>query len=257
MVLVAAAQLRLDDDDVFAQRVERIRDLLTGTRPDLLVLPELWPVGAFDLDRILAGAQPLDGPYTAAISRLAIDLGATVHGGSFPERHDHGISNTSVVVGPDGRVLASYRKMHLFGFDAGEAVALTAGTHLVQVPTPLGPTGLATCYDLRFPGVFRGLSRAGVQAYVVPSGWPAARVTHWSLLSRARALENQALLVGCNSVGISGGVPMGGASVIVGPGGEVLAEAGTGEVLLLAEVDPRLPERARRDFPVLRDRRID
>jgi predicted amidohydrolase len=178
-----------------------------------------------------------------------------LHAGSFLERDGDDLYNTSVVFGPRGEVLATYRKIHLFGFDTGEAVTLTAGTDVVVVDTPLGPTGLATCYDLRFPELFRAHTDAGATAVLIPTGWPEVRIGAWDLLTRARATENQVWLVGANAVGTSNGVAMGGHTVVIDPwGAEVaqLAEPG----VLRADLDPALPAQVRRDFPVLRDRRL-
>ena len=179
--------------------------------------------------------------------------GRTLHAGSFLERDGDDLYNTSVVFGPDGEVLATYRKIHLFGFDTGEAVTLSAGNEVVTLETPLGTTGLATCYDLRFPEMFRELTYAGATAVLVPTGWPAARIGHWDLLTAARATENQMWLIGANSAGISNGTPMGGHTLVADPWGEVsLSDA---EVLLM-DLDPQRPAAVRADFPVLRDRRL-
>ncbi len=99
-----------------------------------------------------------------------------------------------MVFGPDGGVLATYRKIHLFGFDTGEAVTLSAGSDIVTVQTPLGTTGLATCYDLRFPEMFRALTDVGATAVLIPTGWPEARIGHWDLLTAARATGDAAAI---------------------------------------------------------------
>lgn len=260
MVTVAAVQLRVDDAEAVPDRLARASELVLGLSPvpDLVVMPELWGVGAFNLERIERHAEPFAGSFVERMAQVAHRLGVTLHAGSFPERSDEGITNTSVVFGPDGHLLARYRKIHLFGFEGGEAALLAAGRDLVRLRTPLGATGLATCYDLRFPEQFRLLTRRDVHAFLIPSGWPAARIEHWSLLSRARALENLAFLVGANAVGTNGGVAQGGRSVLVGPWGQVVAEAsGTEEEVLIGELDPADVLSVRATFPVLTDRRLD
>ena len=146
MSSVAAVQVRVDDKETADERVDRVLTMLRETcRPaDLVLLPELWPVGAFSLDRVLSWAQPIDGPFAESMATLARDWGAVLHAGSFPERHAGGVSNTSIVFGPDGDLLTSYRKIHLFGFDAGEAAAVSAGSDVAVLQTPLGITGLTT-----------------------------------------------------------------------------------------------------------------
>ncbi|MDD2858840.1 MAG: hypothetical protein PHU75_09220, partial [Candidatus Nanopelagicales bacterium] len=125
---------------------------------------------------------------------------------------------------------------------------------------PLGTSGLATCYDLRFPELFRLLTDEGAEAMVVPSGWPTARIEHWDVLLRARAIENQAWVLGCNAIGMQGPegsqVELGGHSQVVSPSGEVIAKAGAQELVLTAQVDASAASAVRAAFPVLRDIRI-
>lgn len=222
---------------------------------DLVVLPELWPTGAFAADLFASEAEPLNGPTHDAMSAAARDAGVWLHAGSVIERADDGtLYNTSLVFAPDGELAATYRKIHRFGFDEGEAVLLGAGDRVVTVPLPDTTLGLATCYDLRFPELFRQLTDAGAQLLVVPAGWPARRRAHWSLLARARAVENQCYVLACGTSGTHAGVEQAGHSVIVDPWGEVLAEAGPDEQVLTADLDPATVERTRTTFPVLRDR---
>ncbi len=258
MSSVAAVQVRVDDKETADERVDRVLTMLRETcRPaDLVLLPELWPVGAFSLDRVLSWAQPIDGPFAESMATLARDWGAVLHAGSFPERHAGGVSNTSIVFGPDGDLLTSYRKIHLFGFDAGEAAAVSAGSDVAVLQTPLGITGLTTCYDLRFPELYRHLTDAGAHAFLIPAGWPAERIGHWRVLAQARAIENQAVVVAANAVGVSGGVTMGGRSMVIAADGTVLVEAdGTHEQILSADIDPDHLAAWRAEFPALRDRR--
>jgi predicted amidohydrolase len=131
---------------------------------ELVVLPEIWTTGAFDIDRGLPLAEPFAGPTSAALSALAAEHGIWLHGGSFLERDGARVYNTSTLFDPSGELAARYRKVHLFGFDTGEAALVTPGSELVVVPTPLGATALATCYDLRFPELFRAVTAAGAEA---------------------------------------------------------------------------------------------
>lgn len=260
MVTVALAQLRVDDTEQVDARVERVVALLSGMAdvPDLVVLPELWPVGAFNIERILQYAEPLHGPFTTAMASVARTLRTTLHAGSFPERHGGGVSNTSVVFGPDGTMTGVYRKIHLFGFDQGEAALLAAGADTVVVSTPLGPTGITTCYDLRFPELYRALLDSGAEAFVVPAGWPLARIGHWQVLARARAVENLAPVVACNAVGANGGTAMGGSSLVVAADGVVIAQGSADqEEFVRARLDPQDTVSWRATFPALADRRMD
>ena len=256
---VALLQLQIEGDEPVAERVARALEWARreAQTADLVVLPELWHVGAFDIAAAREHAEPLDGPLVAAMADVARDTSTWLHGGSFSELaadgHHH---NTSVVFAPDGTLAALYRKVHLFGFTGGETTLMSAGTELVTLETPLGTTGLATCYDLRFPELFRGLVDAGATAVVMGSGWPATRIDHWSTLVRARAIENQTLVIACNEVGRHAGTDLGGRSAIVDATGRVLAEGGVGEEVVRAEIDLEVTSRWREAFPVLADRRL-
>ncbi|AJE83895.1 hydrolase [Streptomyces albus] len=222
---------------------------------DLVILPELWTTGAFAFERFAAEAEPLRGPTYELMAESARKTGVWLHAGSIPERAEDGtLYNTSLVFGPDGELAASYRKMHRFGFDRGEAVLMGAGTELVTVPLPGTTLGLATCYDLRFPELFRGLVDAGAELLVVPAGWPERRRAHWTLLAQARAVENQAYVLAVGSAGTHAGVPQAGHSIAVDPWGAVLAEAGHGEQVLTVDLDPARVAATREEFPALKDR---
>jgi predicted amidohydrolase len=223
---------------------------------DLVVLPELWPAGGFEYSHWQQRSEQLDGPTADLLAAAARDLCCWLHGGSILERTADGeLHNTSLLFAPDGSLAATYRKIHLFGFDTGEPELLTAGTEVVTTQTDLGVIGLATCYDLRFPELFRALNDAGAELVLVPAAWPQRRIAHWSVLLRARAIENQTVLVGCNTVGQQGRVVLGGRSAVVDARGEVLAEAGSDPEVVVAEVDLSHVHGWREEFPVLRDRR--
>src|SRR4051794_2084181 len=195
---VHVVQVAYTDEEPVAARVDRVAALVTEQRgADLVVLPELWPHGGFSYRSWAQRAEPLDGPSMSAVAKAAAELGAVVHAGSIVERaaagpEGRGLWNTSVVFGPDGDRLAVYRKIHRFGFGNGEPVLLEAGDDLVVRTLPIAArstgVGLATCYDLRFPELFRGLLDGGAELVLIPAAWPAPRVEAWSLLGRARAI---------------------------------------------------------------------
>ncbi|WP_369170724.1 carbon-nitrogen family hydrolase [Streptomyces sp. R28] len=224
---------------------------------DLVVLPELWTTGAFAYEEFGSEAEPLEGPTYEAMAKAASDAGVWLHAGSIPERDPDGpLYNTSLVFSPSGDLAAAYRKIHRFGFDKGEAVLMGAGEELVTVRLPETVLGVATCYDLRFPELFRGLVDAGAETLVIPAGWPERRRTHWTLLAQARAVENQAFVLACGTAGTHAGVPQAGHSIVVDPWGEVLAQAGSGEQVLTVEFDPGKVAVTRDQFPALKDRML-
>lgn len=220
-----------------------------------MVLPELWTTGAFAYESFATEAETLEGETAEVMAKAASDAGVWLHAGSVPERAPDGtLFNTSLVFSPSGGLAATYRKIHRFGFDKGEAVLMGAGDELVTVRLPETTVGVATCYDLRFPELFRGLVDAGAETLVVPAGWPERRRGHWTLLARARAVENQAFVLACGTAGTHADVPQAGHSIVVDPWGEVLAEAGPDEEVLTVEFDPGRVAATREQFPVLKDR---
>ena len=280
---VAVLQIGYGDDEPMADRITRVADLVRAQAGhDLVVLPELWAPGGFSYRDWDARAQPVDGPIGAAMSAAARDAGVLLHAGSIVERpasgevgsDGHGLWNTSLVYAADGSLVAAYRKIHRFGFGAGEPKLMDAGEEIVLVDLPAGSRGadhdgvvegdgaatfraaLSTCYDLRFPELYRRQLDAGATAFIVPAAWPAARVRHWTLLAHARAIENQCVVIACNTAGTHAGTAMGGHSQVISATGEALAMAGTSEEVLSVEVDMDAVTTWREKFPVLQDRRL-
>lgn len=258
MSRVALLQVASDASEAPQDRIERVIGMLADVLPqvDIAVLPELWISGAFDLPLAREVAAPLDSHPLDRIRALAANAGTWVHAGSYAERLPDGRTfNTAVLIGPDGEIIATYRKRHLFGFATGERTLMSAGDALVVAETPLGATGIATCYDLRFPEMFRDLVDSGAETFLLSSGWPTPRIEHWRVLARARAIEDLAWLVACNGVGSHADVTLGGHSIVVDPQGNIIAEAGDEETVLFADVEPAQSSQWRESFPVLGDRR--
>ena len=254
----ASIQFEFITDESWNDRLSRMSALVQAQRgADLVVLPELWPNGGFTYDNWRATSQPMSGELVEWMRATASAVGCLLHAGSFVESHDdESLTNTSLLLDRDGATLAVYRKVHLFGFGEGEPVLMSAGDEVTTVKTEWGTIGLSTCYDLRFPELYRKLTDAGAELVLVPAAWPAARVEHWTVLARARAIENQCFVVAVNTAGTHGGKLMGGHSLVVDPTGTVLAEAGVAEQSLTAELDLAKVGRWRADFPVLDDRRL-
>ena len=271
---IAVMQLAYGDEESFEARVDRVAGLVAAQNGhDLVVLPELWGATGFDYTRGAVQAQQLAGPWAGALADAARAAGVVLHAGSFVERlpepgaDGNDLANTSLLFAADGQLLATYRKIHRFGFGTGEPKLMEAGDEVVVTGIPLMAggsvlTGLSTCYDLRFPELYRRQVAAGAELFVIPAAWPAARVGHWALLGRARAVENQAVVVQCNTAGSHGGYDMGGRSQVVSATGEVLAEATSDEngraqeCVLSVEVDLAATTEYRNAFPVLDDRRL-
>ena len=251
-------QVAVNEGESVESRRRRVAGMVRDQAgADLVVLPELWTTGAFAYEAFGSEAEPLHGPTYEVMAKAASDAGVWLHAGSVPERDPRGtLYNTSLVFSPSGDLAAAYRKIHRFGFDKGEAVLMGAGRDLVTVRLPDTTIGVATCYDLRFPELFRGLVDAGAETLVVPAGWPERRRAHWTLLAQARAVENQAFVLACGTAGTHAGVPQAGHSIVVDPWGEVLARAGAGEEVLTVEFDPGKVAATREQFPALKDRML-
>ncbi|MGZ4783054.1 MAG: nitrilase-related carbon-nitrogen hydrolase [Oryzihumus sp.] len=268
---IAVIQLAYGDEESVEQRTQRVAAMVRAQAGhDLVVLPELWSAGGFDYPAWEQRAQAVDGPVAQAMAAAARDAGVMLHAGSIVERPADGqrghegkdLWNTSLVFDREGDLVAAYRKIHRFGFGAGEPKLMEAGDRLALVDVPDGAGGpaaraaLSTCYDLRFPELYRAQVDAGATMFVIPAAWPMARVRHWTLLAHARAIEDQCVVVACNTAGTHAGHEMGGHSQVVLPTGDVLAVAGSAEQVLSVEVDMTVVDDYRESFPVLRDRRL-
>lgn len=266
-VSVAIIQLEYDRHQSRAERIGRVLGHLDGLDDGIqvVVLPELWADGGFGYDTWEQTAEPVDGPLMATMAEAASRKRVWLHAGSIIERQSDGsdsrLFNTSVVIDPAGRRHAVYRKIHRFGFSDGEPRLLSPGEASVTKPivTDQGATalvGLSTCYDLRFPELYRVLTDWGTEINLIPAAWPLSRIEHWRTLGMARAIENQTYVVQCNLTGADGSVTLGGHSQIVDPSGTVIASADRSEAVLTATLDLAGLRGLRRSFPVLADRRL-
>jgi predicted amidohydrolase len=171
----------------------------------------------------------------------------------MPEPHGAKVYNTAYVA--DNGVLAGvYRKLHLFSL-LGEDRAFDSGDRWLLADTSLGKVGVIICYDLRFPELSRRLALEGADVICVPAQWPKPRQEHWRTLLRARAIENQLFVVACNTCGLIGKLDFFGMSMIIGPKGEVLAEAGEAAGEIGAHLDLQSMADWRAQIPCFNDRR--
>jgi predicted amidohydrolase len=257
-VRIACLQLGPPAGEPKEERVRAVAERVGAFREaDLIVLPELWPAGYFDFGGYERDAEPFPGRTVDALRAAARTSGAHIAGGSVLERTGDGeLHNTAFLLDPAGELVLSYRKIHTFGYESLESRLLTGGESVAVTGTALGRVGLTTCYDLRFPELYRLMLDQGAELVVVPAAWPRARTEHWLLLTRARALENQVFLVACNAAGEDHGTALAGTSLIADPWGEIVAQAGRGEETLVADIDPERLGAVRDEFPVLSDRRL-
>jgi len=220
---------------------------------DIIVLPELWSTG-YDLENAAAHSAPTDKGIFAQMSSLASEHNIHVLGSCLSSLEAGRFGNTAVFFGPDGEILGEYTKTHLFQL-MDEHKYLSPGHHPTIVDTSWGKAGLAICYDLRFPELFRVYALAGAKIVFLPAEWPHPRLNHWQILLRARAIENQMYIVACNRVGSSKDTHFCGHSCIIDPWGEVIIEAGEDEGILTAEIGINKVDEVRSSIPIFADRR--
>lgn len=224
----------------------------------LVVLPELWSTG-YDLEHAAAHAAPLakrhaERGWFSRFAHLARQNKVWLTGSLLEVQIDGCFYNCMPIYAPDGTLQGAYRKVHLFRLMQEEQyLAPGQGTTLLDLPW--GKTGLAICYDLRFPELFRRYALHGARLIVLPAEWPHPRREHWRTLLRARAIENQCFVAACNRVGSSKGSDFFGASAVIDPWGETLVEGGEEETLLTVSVDLAQVEAVRQRIPVFEDRR--
>ncbi len=199
--------------------------------------------------------QTCDGTIVSALRKYAKDYSIAILG-SFRERSSPHPKNTAMAIGNDGRILTSYAKIHLFSPSHEENMFIPGAELGIFSLGPL-TCGIAICYDLRFPALFRVYAYMGVQAVFVPSAWPKSRIRYWELFITARAAENQMYVVGVNTTGKTPVDTYPGASIIADPCGVIIGRANEAEQLLFSNIDPDEVERTRNAFPVGKDCRDD
>lgn len=241
--------------------VRRLLESATPEPGDLIVLPELFDSG-FSLNT--ARTHDASGETLTFLQRLAAELHCTVHGSrtvldepSDPESRK--ATNRATIIGPTGRILTEYAKIHPFSFGR-EPESFRGGDSVTTYPWESGGRRFtvcpAVCYDLRFPELFRRGLALGADAFVLGANWPAARQTHWRALAIARAIENQAFVLAVNRTGSDPHLEYTGGSIAVGPKGDILGELAADEAVLTVTPDPAETAAWRAEFGAWRDIRL-
>lgn len=266
---VALCQMNAGRDDVAANvaTAERLLHEAAAGDADLAALPEVFAFyGSHERARELA--EPIPGPITDRVGAVARDHGMWVLAGSLAERDGAHVYNTSTLFDRDGELVTRYRKIHLFDAELEgqpplrESALFAAGDQIVSHQTEFGRIGLSICYDLRFPELYRGLAASGAELLTVPSAFTAATgEAHWEVLLRARAIEDQCVVIAPAQWGPWGPPEDGrrtyGNSIVVDPWGRVLVRApAEGDGVWFADVDLEEIRRVRRVLPALANRRL-
>ena len=249
---VALVQLDLVWEEKRANHA-KVRALLEKAGPSpgtLVVLPEMFSTGfSMEAERIAEGKERLTERF---LETLARDFGVAVLGGVVNLGAEGRGRNQALAIGRDGAPLARYAKIHPFSFGE-ETKHYTGGSEIALFDHDGFKVAPFVCYDLRFPEIFRAAVKRGAQLYVVIANWPEPREAHWLALLKARAIENQAYVVGVNRCGRDPKLAYSGRSQVIGPRGDVLADAGTAEGVTIAEIDLAPLLEWRRAFPALAD----
>ncbi len=262
---VAVVQFNAKDDKAAnIDMAMALIDTAAATGARLVLLPEVWTfMGA--QDRLGAMSDPIPGDLTGMLANKAREHGIYLHSGTFYERldGDDRVCNTAVVFDPAGEIVATYRKMHLFDVAVSpdvtfqESATVKPGEEIVTFDLDGMRVGLATCYDLRFPELFRILTLEGAEAILLPAAFTLMTgKDHWEVLIRARAIENQVYMVACNQVGFwAPGKANYGRSMIVDPWGTVLATAPDTNCVISGTIDRDRIEKVRNQIPSVANRR--
>ncbi|KYH38524.1 MAG: nitrilase [Candidatus Hecatellales archaeon B24] len=242
MVTVSLAQMDVRQGDVEANRRKALEFIEEAgrRRSNVLVLPELWPVG-YILDKLPELAEPLNGETVSMLKEKAVQHDMYIIG-SIAEFKEGKIFNTVPLVGPEGLV-GVYSKIHLFK-PLKEHLYFTPGRKLGIFDVEFGRIGVAVCYDLRFPEVFRVMALKDVSIVFVVAAFPN-RLNHWRSMLYSRAVENQFFMVAANRIGSYGDNRFFGHSMVIDPDGEILVEAGETEILLTCDLKLEKVKQAR------------
>jgi omega-amidase len=231
--------------------MHRLGNLASGmnTHPDLMIFPELTLTG-FTM-RSKRFAEPLDGPSAGFYRDMAARYNAHLIGGLIEKRNDH-YYNSLMHFSPEGKLESVYRKIHPFSYSGENRFYHGGGEPVI---TRIGPArvGLSVCYDLRFPELFRSYGKAGTEMVINIANWPETRIVHWETLLKARAIENQAYVIGVNRVGSDKKNRYNGCSAVFHPFGEEVLMAENREGVFFADLDLTEVERVRKTYPFLAD----
>lgn len=249
-------------DGKVQENIDKVASLFHSkdlSNTDVVVLPEMWTSG-YDLPNIHDYADNNLEPTFSILSELAKQYEVNIVAGSVPNIKDsNGVYNTAFVINTQGELVHEYSKMHLVPM-LDEPEYLKAGNESVKTFKLNGENaGLAICYDLRFPELFRDLTMSGAKVIFIVAEWPIERTDHWLTLLKARAIESQCYIVAANIVGTqSNQTTFAGHSIIINPFGEVLTEASSDEeTVISADLDLDYIEKIRQDIPIFDSRRKD
>lgn len=202
---------------------------------DILVLPELWTIG-YDFHNFEKNITRRGDPLIQRLASFAAYHRITLAAGTLPVQRDGAVRNMGLIFAPDGRIQAHYSKRHLF-YGYRESYMMKPGRHHMMTDIEGVKTGMAVCYELYFPKLWRKMAKSGVTLVLAPASWPAEHIRRWQILTRARAIENGICIAAVNMVGTYHGIRLGGHSCFIEPSGEAQTEGDFEERICYAEYD--------------------
>ncbi|MGI4848629.1 MAG: carbon-nitrogen hydrolase family protein [Janthinobacterium lividum] len=242
--------------------VERLVAQAAERGAQMVLLPEYWPImGMHETDKVAVAETDGDGPIQRFMASLAQRRGIWLIGGTMPLKAPDPakVLNTVLVFQPDGKRVARYDKIHLFGFTKGEesydeSRTIMPGGDVVSFEAPFGKVGLSVCYDLRFPELYRAMGACSL--IVVPAAFTyTTGRAHWELLLRARAVENQCYVLAAAQGGEHpNGRRTWGHTMLIDPWGKIVDELAEGEGLVFGQIDQQAMAEVRENLPALKHR---
>jgi predicted amidohydrolase len=263
---IGLCQMKVGEDKIHnLNRAKALIGQAAQQGAGVVVLPEMFncPYNQGSFSRF-AEVEP-DGDTVSFLADLAREYRCYIVGGSIPELEGGRLYNTSYVFSREGHIIAKHRKVHLFdvdipgGISFQESAVLSPGDQATSFQTHFGRFGLAICYDIRFPELFRLLVAEDVKLVIVPAAFNMTTgPSHWDVLFRARAIDNQVFMVGVSPARDQDSNYVAyGHSLVVDPFGKIIWQAGAEETVGVVCIDMDLVEQTRRNLPLLKHRRLD
>ncbi len=246
--------MRLGAAEENFDKAKRLVRAAAQDAPDVIVLPETWNTGFFPRENLASLCDSDCARVKAEFGALAAELRVNLVAGSVSNLREGRVYNTACVFDRAGGCAAQYDKTHLFT-PMGEHAYYAPGDRVCRFTLDGVACGLIICYDVRFPELTRTLALAGAEVLFVVAQWPQVRQAHLAALVKARAIENQMFVACCNSCGTAGETKYAGASAIVDPWGQTLAQAGGEETIITAACELSVVDEIRQSINVFRDRR--
>ncbi|MEE1151493.1 MAG: carbon-nitrogen hydrolase family protein [Methanobrevibacter sp.] len=265
-VRIALCQMNVVDDK--KANLKKAGSLIADSadrNADFIVLPEMFNCPYSNDKFVEYGENEHDSCTLNTISQLAESYNVYILAGSIPEREGDKLYNTSYLLDKTGSIIAKHRKMHLFDIDVKgritfkESDVLTAGDDFTIADTDFGRIGIGICYDVRFVEPARIMAEKGAEILFYPGAFnQTTGPAHWELLFRSRALDNQVFCIGvAPALNIDASYHSYGHSIVTNPWGEVMAQAGEKEELVICEIDLSEIKKVREELPVLKNKRKD